>query len=404
MEALTQFFAIRALPMHFTREVLTSENLTVYQAECSNTGDWAAVSFYPGLEAEKWGRMNGAVTCQRELIGIPGVMQIWDCDSYQTSESKSTIFTVEEWVEKDLAKDIEDRRQNGFVWTEDLLVNLANKCISTLAEMQRMGITHRNISLHSLRYDSITQTIKLGGFTQACKVENYPISVVWTPLMSPELMDLIRGQVGVANYDPFKADVYSLGVCLLSCCCWDLRGPAEVEENLVSRLRTVQSISMRSLLYCMLQRNPENRPDFLYLQQYIHSPGAFPSLSCPHPLPEYYYFPCHGKFCQSCVYFDQDYSTYCAICDTHYPNAQRQIIAPALIADPNEVVDMHFYLEEPRLPAKDPIHVDDSAGPLVSSNPSRPNSPRPNPPRPNPSRPRPKSWLERLCCCFASNP
>lgn len=398
MDELSPFFTSKGL--HLTRVIEDSDYFTLYQAERTDTGDWAAVSLYKGLGAAEWERTAAALACQYELKDVSGVVQISEFNTWTVGEGVWTIFSVEEWVEKDLAKDIEDRKQNRCVWSEEVLLNITGNCVSTLAEMQRLGVAHRSINLHSLRYDLATQMVKLSGFSQACKVTNDPISVVWTSHMSPELANLVAMRTEIALYDPFKADVYSLGVCLLSCCCWDLRGPEEVEKNLLSRLQSVQSLKLRSLLYCMLQREPQNRPNFLDLKQYLLSFGPCPGLSCPHASTSYYYhLPCHGKFCQSCTYF-KDYAVYCPICSTQYLFAPVQAITPAPVPGEEEMeIHIHTDREEQR-GVNEPIQqVDFTAG---TGQALEIQSLRPE--RPAPKEQRRKGCWKQLCCCFSSDP
>ena len=327
MTDLSTFFS--TLNLYLSHPLHTSPSLTVYQAERTDTGTQATVSLYPGLNAEAYTRMYAAAELQYELRDLQGVVQLSNYGWVpQAEEGLWTFFAVQDLVGKDLAEDIEDRKHHHFTWTEEVLVSMSKNIISTLAELQRRGIAHRDLNLHSLRYHRFTESLKLSAFSQACKVTNQ-YGPVATQFMSPEQAYIVQYPEYGPNYDPFKADVYSLGMCLLRCCCLDVLESREEEANYLVKLYAISSRDLKGLLYYMLQSRSTDRPDFLALQQYIYTPIALPDLNCPHISPEMYcYFcPFHGRFCQYCVLF-ADSIAYCAICRTQFVEIQTQNIQP----------------------------------------------------------------------------
>jgi serine/threonine protein kinase len=319
----------------------TYVTLTVYPAQRAGTSQWTLVSLYSELNQQEFERF---VACQSQLKSLNGVVQLyeWGWTPPACANQQSYCYTVQEWVDKDLAQTIEENQRLGLIWPEEALVIVASSLISTLAGMQRMKIAHRNLNLHSFKYIEATTEVKLGDFTQACIVQT-PLDVRWTMFMCPELAFIIESGVSQADYDPFKADVYSLGVCLLFCCCLELRESKDVKKNCIIRLQTLQNSTLKSLLYYMLQETPQERPDFITLQEYTQTPGPLSHLNCPHraDIIQWYYFPCHGNFCNTCVNYSSTSLPYCPICGVQYsPSLQytsAQAITPETTYFPNTV-------------------------------------------------------------------
>lgn len=146
-------------------------------------------------------------------------------------EDQRNIFAISESAGDkdmlDLLAEYVDNFHKGL--SEKLVKKLFRSVVEALLVAHNLGIAHRDVSLENLVFnnyngakDEKIEVIDWGHSTSAvptllgpmCKYEG-PIGKV--RYMAPELV--FRNSRGGSSdvYDPFKADVFALGVCLFSC-------------------------------------------------------------------------------------------------------------------------------------------------------------------------------------------
>ncbi len=86
-----------------------------------------------------------------------------------------------------------------------------------------------------------------------------------------EIKDASRKEKVKIVYDPEKADVFSLGILLASCCCLEMVDIKEPKEAYSTKLSLVQKQypKLHSIVLDMLQPDPNLRKDFLRLYNQI---------------------------------------------------------------------------------------------------------------------------------------
>lgn len=184
-----------------------------------------------------------------------------------------------------LQSDIDERVREQVPYPEFLLQKLLEQCVETFAYLQERGIAHRDIKPENLLLlrpeDSQQVQVKLYDFSLA-KHADQPGPVLNTffnskPFSAPEVRRLSATPSEPQIYDPFKSDVYSLGVVLLNLTLLkvpdeltNLRNLSKALEWIISGLRNY-SVSWQSVLRLMLQVDEKDRPDFLALRSYLAS-------------------------------------------------------------------------------------------------------------------------------------
>ena len=201
----------------------------------------------------------------QKTLEHPNICRVYEC--FLESEGFKLVMIIEA-LEFDLMKEIVNRRDNEFPWTEEELWGYFWQLIDALAYAQRFGVCHRDIKPHNIFVSSDKQ-LKIGDFGSAKILEMSTTSTIvgTTMFISPELQWSIDTQQPL-QYNPYQSDVYSLGMTFL--CMVLLRDkPAMRSENILTLIDTMQvSAALKGLLQWMLLS--ENRPDFLVLQTYLY--------------------------------------------------------------------------------------------------------------------------------------
>lgn len=292
-----------------------------------------------------------------------------------------SFVIVMEWLGQDFTKEIAARKTENAPWTEAELMQIARDLVDTLAELQENGVAHRDIKPANLFYAQ--GYAKIGDFGSS-RTEDLmahlrsisQLTVTGTPFyMSPELKFALIGDQAKVHYDPYKSDVYSLGMTLL--CCYLLEPPiALLDMNTVAAktheiLQSVSFLGLRQLLESMLQRDPEKRLDFLQLRAGLNVGLEPRCLHLPNEQRQGFSLPCHGFFCCFCVLKcivtevqSGVLQTYeCPVCSQGYEYFQ-----PNESSDSTKTLPLHAYKsseQEPISAIRPPPSTDTSAVQLV---------------------------------------
>jgi len=208
----------------------------------------------------------------------PNICKIYDCFLEENQHTFQVIFVIE-FQSTDLYKEIESRRQSRRRWTESELLDVMEKLVGVFAFLQAKGACHRDIKPQNI-FLSATGQLKVGDFGSASRsLEDGEEgnTLVGTPLyLSPALRaEFLKKIIGFpvtrVVHNPYKSDVYSLGLTLLHMA--QLQAPTELAslDDVESKRRTVleqvpYSARVKEILGRMLELEEPVRPDFMQLK------------------------------------------------------------------------------------------------------------------------------------------
>lgn len=210
-------------------------------------------------------------------LNHPNICKAYGC---WVGEDGHSLTFVLEALEMDLAREIANRRNNSYPWQEAELWGHFLQLVSVFAYAQEAGVCHRDIKPQNI-FVSGDKQLKVGDFGTAKVLEEaLTTTVVGTPVYaSPELQSSFQSGLKI-SYDPYRSDVYSLGLTFLCMARLTEKPRGESMEMMIVGLAV--SEGMKGLLGYMLQA--EKRPDFLELRQYLYSVYNYSAESVYSPI------------------------------------------------------------------------------------------------------------------------
>lgn len=164
---------------------------------------------------------------------------------------------------KDFSKDFE----------ESELLYILYEMTCAISQLKSFGIAHRDIKLENILYNSEKNMLKLGDFSEAKYFETLGNQTVFyntlkgsQAYMSPELLAIylkFQKQVKM-SYDPWKSDIFSLGMCIYVLFKKDrnvLVDRSIIDKELAAwKLKDDSSLTnIEKLLLSLLESDPEKR-------------------------------------------------------------------------------------------------------------------------------------------------
>lgn len=153
-------------------------------------------------------------------LSHPAICQVYCCFLEQSGSALKTVLLVE-LMDSDLAKEVERRAGNGDTWQEAELMGCLRTSVNALCYAQQKGVSHRDIKPQNI---FISQgNVKIGDFGSSHEVYGGSTYLTKTlqgsPLfLSPELKtkyaNILQGLPATDPYDPYRSDVYSLGMTM----------------------------------------------------------------------------------------------------------------------------------------------------------------------------------------------
>ena len=253
--------------------------VSVYTAEDVGTGEEVVikevVTHQPEV-ANKILRESWIQAC----LSHPNICKFYGSYYYKDSD-RYLCGIVMEKLPGDLWKLIERKAQHRERITEETVWVFLRQLINALALAQEKGICHRDIKPQNLFVDTDRNVIKVGDmgaskvYAQGDELHTIQGTLLY---LSPLLKDqyLTNRHQGKAVHNPFKSDVFSLGItCIaigLGFVPAELGQKDHLSEKLdlaVSRITHFSSV-LQSFIRTMVCVEEEGRPDFLELRQQFY--------------------------------------------------------------------------------------------------------------------------------------
>ena len=177
-----------------------------------------------------------------------------------------SLYHILEALEKDLSKEIEERKREGRVPSEAEVRGFLFQTAQALAYAHSKNIAHRDIMPENILKDRQNnyKLIDFDTYFEGKTLDDQDKAIRGTiPYMSPQVRQVTTGQGD--SYNPFKADVYSLGLTAISLGTlklpnkpWPLNGLEAIVRATVQVLGYPQDL--HDLLISMLAADERARP------------------------------------------------------------------------------------------------------------------------------------------------
>ena len=222
------------------------------------------------------------IISQRKAHEHPNIIRVIGYSAQEKEDFCSHFYKISifiEFHERDLDIELNDRIKNRNPYTDPEFLYMIKSLVSGLYLFQSQNLSHGDVRpinifvandgtykisdpiLSSQKPNSLAQTLM--GNTQC--------------YLSPKLLVALLNQDFTAKVNPVKADVYSLGITLLSCATlsraeefYDYK-KAVIDFLLIAeklkKLQKIYSIFVYELISEMLKVDEEERPDFIKLKE-----------------------------------------------------------------------------------------------------------------------------------------
>ena len=199
------------------------------------------------------------------------------------------MYILMEAANCDWEQELLNRQKANAFYTEEELISILKSLVNTFAILQKKGISHRDVKPQNILCFG-NDGYKLSDFGEA-KTKNHQIriknkysfekntikqTVRGTELyMSPILFRALQTKIiDATEYNAYKSDVFSLGMCFLLASSLDYHSLFEIREvfdmkiieGVINKyLGKLYSKNYIDLLISMLQIDEKLRPDFVEL-------------------------------------------------------------------------------------------------------------------------------------------
>ena len=222
------------------------------------------------------------------------IVKIFGIQIKQLDKFNMVLYILMEAAKSDWEAELRNRHNTKKFYNEEELISILISLVSTFSTLQKKGICHRDVKPQNILFFD-NDTYKITDFGEAKANKNKTIekncnfnfsqdtsvqTVRGTELyMSPILFNALRNSPGDdLQYNAFKSDVFSLGLCFLLAGSLsykpltelrDLTEMDKVQMVIEKYLKDRYSKKFVDVLISMLQLEEKKRSDFLELENII---------------------------------------------------------------------------------------------------------------------------------------
>lgn len=189
-----------------------------------------------------------------------------------------------EKAENDWDKEIKKRIKTNQFYTELEILGILKQLISGLFFLQKNNIAHpdvkpQNILIFEKTGRFLKKTIykiaDLGEAKDYLKNKKEHTLIGSELFMSPLLYNEFRQNKKYISHNPFKSDVYSLGLCFVYAICLnldavkiirELKFKENITKNIESKLNNKYTPRLMNIIYKMIEYEENKRYDFEQLE------------------------------------------------------------------------------------------------------------------------------------------
>ena len=226
---------------------------------------------------------NEAIRAFTKLTNCRGIVHLFGNLTIPNGH-EYLYFELMELCDKDFEKEVKERAALNRFYTEQELDNIMIQLISTLAFLQKMHITHRDIKPQNILISNGIYKLCDFGDIRVMQREGIVVQRVRGSelYMSPILFKGLRDKAYHVKHNTYKSDVFSLGMVFLLAACLSFDGCVEIREILDMNQKELilnkhlgrrYSPKFIKILLLMLQTEEINRPDFILLDAAIKQYG-----------------------------------------------------------------------------------------------------------------------------------
>ena len=222
------------------------------------------------------------------------IVSIYGITSQQIDSTKYSLYILMELASTDWKEEILERGATNNYYSEYELMSILYSMVKTLSILQRKNISHSDIKPQNIlifKDNSGKKKYKLSDFGNAREIlsanfTDRPHSGRTILFMAPILLNAlrVRKRMEYIQYNLFKSDVFSFGLCALFAATLDfdsiynvrqLRNSNYVFYVVEKYLRPNYSDSVINIIFKMLDLEEETRYDFIELEREFNKFGYY---------------------------------------------------------------------------------------------------------------------------------
>ena len=217
------------------------------------------------------------------------LVKIYGIQIKQLDKFNMVLYILMESAKSDWETELKNRHYDKKFYTEEELKNILISLVQTFSSLQRRGICHRDVKPQNILSfgNGVYKITDFGeakankkdyksNFSQDTSVQTVRGTELY---MSPILFNALRQNPGDdLQYNAFKSDVFSLGLCFLLACTLSYKPLYQMRD--ANNMNTIKDIfdkyiknryskNITELLFTMLQLEEKDRPDFIELESMI---------------------------------------------------------------------------------------------------------------------------------------